>query len=192
MSRRLRASRGHSDALIVILGALAIVIGSSAVGVAVNHLSPRGIPVFSAPSAGQERAPAPGTPVRQDLAPAPTIPTPLPKGLEPITTAEAKSALDKHIALFIDARPADQYAQGHLPGALSLPADKFDDTFPGLADRIEASPFLVIYCDGAECSDSIHVAERLLAYGFLGARVMVDGYRAWTAAGYPIAKGSKP
>jgi rhodanese-related sulfurtransferase len=179
LSGHAHSRSGHSDALIVILGALAIVIGSSALGIAVNHLSPRGIPLLPTPAAG---------PIRQEPAPALS----LPKGLEPITILDARAAIDKHLALFLDARPADQYAEGHIPGALSLPSDKLDDTFPNLADRIEASPFLIVYCDGAECSESIHVAERLIEYGFLGTRLMVDGYRAWADAGNPVTKGSEP
>jgi len=180
---------GHSDALVVLLGALAIVVGSSALGLAVNHFSPRRIPLFAGTSVGQELAPAPGR-VRQGLAPATAVP--LPKGLSPITLPDARAALDNHLALFLDARPPDQYAESHIPGALSLPSDAFDDTFPDLADKIEASPFLIIYCEGAECSDAIHVAERLTEYGFLGTRVMVDGFRAWVDAGNPVTVGSSP
>jgi rhodanese-related sulfurtransferase len=188
---------GHSDALIVILGALAIVIGASALGLAINHFSRRGIPLFAGTSVGHQlvrpersrRAPAPGS-VRQGLAPATAVP--LPKGISSITIIEAKTALDNHLALFLDSRPPDQYAEGHIPGALSLPADTFDDAFPDLADKIEASPFLIIYCEGAECSDAIHVAERLTEYGFLGTRVMMDGFRAWVDAGNPVTVGSSP
>lgn len=165
---------GHSDVLVVILGALAIVIGASAVGLAVNRFSPHRIPVFAPPAAS-----------------VPTI-IALPKGLEAITIAEAKAVFDKRGALFLDARPPDQYAEGHIPGALNLPADAFDDTFPNLADQIEASPFIIVSCEGGECSDSIHVAERLIEYGFLGTRVMLDGFRSWADAGYPVTLGSSP
>ncbi len=193
-SQHARNSRGHSDAFVVILGALAIVIGSSAIGIGVNRFSPRGIPLLTEPAIGEDRAPA-TSPVRQELAPgrtrlSPSVP--LPKGLETITIAEARITLDKNLALFLDARPPDQYAEGHIPGALNLPAEEFDDNFPGIADKIEANPFIIIYCDGAECSDSIHVAERLIEYGFLGTRVLVDGMRSWVEAGNPVTKGAQP
>lgn len=165
---------GHSDALVVILGALAIVAGASALGLAVNHFSPRRIPVFSPAAAA-----------------APTI-IALPKGLDAITLAEAKAVFDERGALFLDARPPDQYAEGHIPGALNLPADAFDDSFLDLADQLEASPFIIVSCEGGECSDSIHVAERLLEYGFLGTRVMLDGFRAWADAGNPVTVGASP
>jgi len=180
------ASSGHSDALIVIAGALAIVIGASALGLAVNHLSPRRLPLFPVPPAGQARSSA-----AWPTAAAPAA-IPLPKGLEAITIAEALTAYDKNLALFVDARPADQYAEARIPGAVSLPADTFDDHFPDAADKIEASPFLVIYCEGGDCSDAIHVGERLSEYGFLGIRIMVDGFEPWAKAGNPVSKGSPP
>jgi len=179
---------GHSDALAVIAGALAIVIGASALGLAVNRLSPRGIPLFPAAPVRQELVAAP-KPVRQGHGPATVS---LPKGISSITISDARAAIADHVALFLDARPAEQYAEGHIPGALNLPSDSFDDVFPDLADRIEASPFLVVYCEGAECSDAIHVAERLTEYGFLGTRVMVEGFRAWADAGNPVTVGSSP
>ena len=187
-TRPAHSRSGHSDALVVLLGALAIVVGSSALGLAVNHFSPRGIPVFGAPAPVGRASDGASAPEESRRLPV----TPLPKGLSPITLPDARAALDNHLALFLDARPPDQYAESHIPGALSLPSDAFDDTFPDLADKIEASPFLIVYCEGAECSDAIHVAERLIEYGFLGTRVMVDGFRAWADAGNPVTVGSSP
>ena len=181
------ANSGHSDALVVIAGALAIVIGASALGLAVNHLSPRRLPLLPVPAAGQALSSSAASP-----AVASSAAIPLPKGLEGITIAEARAAYDKHLALFIDARSADQYAAAHIPGAVSLPADAFDDHFPDAADKIEASPFLVIYCEGGDCSYAIHVGERLFEYGFLGIRIMVDGFDPWATAGNPVSKGSQP
>jgi len=181
------ANPGHSDALIVIAGALAIVIGASALGLAVNHLSPRRLPLFLVPAVGQALS---------SSAASPAVASPaaisLPKDLEGITIAEARAAYDKDLALFLDARPADQYAEARIPGAISLPADAFDDRFPDAADKIEASPFIIVYCEGGDCSDAIHVGERLFEYGFLGIRIMVDGYDPWAKAGNPVSKGSPP
>jgi rhodanese-related sulfurtransferase len=191
------ANSGHSDALVVIAGALAIVIGASALGLAVNHLSPRRLPLFPVPAAGQARSSA-AAPGPRSLggggSPTAAAPAaiPLPKGLEAISIGEARAAYDKQLALFLDARPADQYAEARIPGAVSLPADAFDDHFPDAADKIEASPFLVIYCEGGDCSDAIHVGERLFEYGFLGIRIMVDGFDPWATAGNPVSKGSQP
>ncbi|MFB3879656.1 MAG: rhodanese-like domain-containing protein [Armatimonadota bacterium] len=186
LRRHASASPGHSDALTVIAGALAIVIGASALGLAVNHLSPRRLPLLPAASAQPARLPAASSSAVTPAA------IPLPRGLEAITIAEARAAYDKHLALFLDARSADLYAEAHIPDAVSLPADAFDDRFPDAADKIEANPFIIIYCEGGDCSDAIHVGERLLEYGFLGIRIMVDGFEPWAEASNPVTKAAAP
>ncbi len=162
-----------------ILGALALALGSASIGLLVNNFSPRSLPVL---------------PVGPELAPAqkvsPTIP--LPEGIKPITLDEAKKAFDEQAALFLDARPAADYAEAHLPGALNLPPARFEELFLDLADRIEEAPALLVYCTGEECSDSIEVAERLQETGDHTIYVMEAGWRAWVEAGYPTTTGPEP
>ena len=178
-SNLLSQSNTTSALAYALLGALALVIGSATLGLAVNHFSPRGIPVLPV---GQEQAPA--------QASTPTIP--LPSGLKPITLADAKKAFDDHAALFLDARPAADYAEAHLPGALNLPPARFEDLFLDLADRVEEAPAIIVYCSGAECSDSIEVAERLQETGDHTIYVLEAGWRAWAEAGYPTTTGPEP
>jgi len=159
----------------VIVGALALVIGSAVLGVVVNQVSPRGIPLLSTPA----DADSPATPA-------------LPKGIRSVDLPEARSAFDEHAALFLDARSPEDYAEGHVSGALSLPAYEFDARFPEIADRVEEAQSIVVYCDGVECSDSIHVAERLVEYGFSDVSVFESGWRAWAESGAPVSEGTEP
>jgi len=159
----------------VIVGALALVIGSAALGVVVNEISPRGIPLLF-------------TTAGADSTPTPT----LPKEIRGVDLRDALSAFDEQTALFLDARPPEDYAEGHVPGALSLPAYEFDDYFPEIADRVEEASRIIVYCDGVECSDSIHVAERLLEYGFSHVSVFESGWRAWAESGGPVEEGAEP
>jgi rhodanese-related sulfurtransferase len=163
---------GQQNLAGVLVGAIALVAGSAALGLFVNAISPRGIPLL--PSAAEVEA-------------APVLP--LPEGMTAATVSQARSALDGGTALFIDARPPEDYEAGHLPGAVNLPAYEFDDYFPEIVEQIEEAPRLIVYCDGAECSDSIHVAERLLEFGFSDISVFEAGYRAWTEAGGPTEEG---
>ncbi len=174
-SNLLSQSNTTSALAYALLGALALVIGSAALGLAVNHFSLRGIPVL---------------PVGQEQASAPTIP--LPSGLKSITLADAKKAFDDHTALFLDARPDADYTEAHLPGALSLPPGKFEELFLDLADRVEEAPAIIVYCSGAECSDSVEVAERLRETGDHTIYVLEAGWRAWSEAGYPTTTGPEP
>jgi rhodanese-related sulfurtransferase len=153
----------------VLIGAIALVVGSAAIGLGVNAISPSGIPLLL--TTGEAGAP-------------PSLP--LPEGLAAITLPEARVALAEGTALFLDAREPDQYAVGHIPGAVNLPAYEFDDYFPQAVERIEEASCLIVYCDGAECSDSIQVAERLREFGFSSIFVFEAGHRAWTEAGGPV------
>ena len=99
-----------------------------------------------------------------------------------IQASEAKARLGK--ALFLDARPDLFYKYGHIPGALSLPEDKFDAVYPALETRLKDSLDIVVYCSGMGCEASHIVARRLREKG-LPAVVLHEGWPAWTDAGYP-------
>jgi len=160
---------------IAVVGAVALVIGSAGLGIVVNHFSPQGIPLLLQTS-------------DDALAVTPQ----LPPGMLLVSLEEARSAWSKETALFVDARPHDLYMDGHIPGAVNLPAYEFDDQLATVADSLEQASMIVVYCDGWECSDSIDVAERLIEYGFQEVRVFERGWRAWHTSGAPIMEGLNP
>lgn len=85
-------------------------------------------------------------------------------------------------ATVIDVRPAEEYAAGHIPGAVSVPLDE-------LADRLAELPAdqeIVAYCRGAYCVLS-HDAVRLLTAQGRTARRLVDGMLEWRLAELPVA-----
>jgi rhodanese-related sulfurtransferase/DNA-binding transcriptional ArsR family regulator len=85
-------------------------------------------------------------------------------------------------ATVIDVRPAEEYAAGHIPGALSVPLDE-------LADRLAELPAdqeVVAYCRGAYCVLS-HDAVRLLTAQGRTARRLADGMLEWRLAELPVA-----
>ena len=167
---------GRSEVVPALVGAIALVIGSAVLGVAVNQVSPRGIPLLA---------------ITADAGGPATLA--LPEGLEGVDLPAARSAFDEQAALFLDARSPEDYAEGHVPGALSLPAYEFDARFPEIAERVEEAQSIVVYCDGVECSDSIHVAERLVEYGFSDVSVFESGWRAWAESKAPVtAKSTRP
>ena len=157
----------------ILLGALGIVAAGAALGMAVNQCSPRGIPLL--PSA-TEQAPARS----------------LPAGIVGMNLEEAQAAFEGQSALFIDARTPEEYAEGHVPGALNLPTYEFEERFPGLADLVEEAPSVILYCDGMECSDSLQVAERLIEVGCESVHVFEPGWRAWKDSGGPVNEGPDP
>lgn len=80
--------------------------------------------------------------------------------------------------LFVDARPADEYAKSHLPGAISLSFQSLEET------SVLALPLgkpLVIYCTGPECDDSLLLAIELRKLGRADVAVFIGGMELWQA-----------
>ncbi|WP_262062867.1 ArsR/SmtB family transcription factor [Streptomyces sp. STR69] len=84
----------------------------------------------------------------------------------------------------LDVRPAEEYAAGHIPGALSIPVEE-------LADRIAELPAdteVVAYCRGAYCVLA-HDAVRLLNARGRQAVRLAEGMLEWRLAELPVATG---
>jgi rhodanese-related sulfurtransferase/DNA-binding transcriptional ArsR family regulator len=85
-------------------------------------------------------------------------------------------------ATVIDVRPAQEYAAGHIPGAVSIPLEE-------LAERLADLPMdqeIVAYCRGAYCVLA-HDAVRLLTAQGRPARRLADGMLEWRLADLPVA-----
>lgn len=68
-------------------------------------------------------------------------------GLEPISSADLLDRLQREQVLIIDVRPAEEFAAGHIPGALSVPLAELDARLPELPREAE----IVAYCRGPYC-----------------------------------------
>lgn len=103
----------------------------------------------------------------------------------PVVTTEvayAKRLLDAGQPLvFVDLRPAAEFARGRLPHAVSIP-------LPELRRRYQEIPrdrLIVLYCDCPAAA--LEAAFHLVAQeGYVNASVLPAGYRGWVAHGYPI------
>lgn len=84
----------------------------------------------------------------------------------------------------IDVRPREEYAAGHIPGALSIPLDEL----PDLLDQLPAGQEIVAYCRGAYCVLA-HDAVRFLAAQSRSARRLNEGMLEWRLAEHPVAAG---
>lgn len=91
--------------------------------------------------------------------------------------------------ILIDARPRQEYALGHLPLALSLPATDFDQAFVEVASILDPHQLIVVYCSSQACDASLQVARLLREQGFAHVSVFPDGYEAWAKAGLEVEHG---
>ncbi|MCX7794080.1 MAG: rhodanese-like domain-containing protein [Thermodesulfovibrionales bacterium] len=97
-----------------------------------------------------------------------------------------KDNLDKDIPqVLIDLRPLEEAIKGHIPGAVSVPADRIvtmKDKFP--ADK--KAPIILYSTD---TGSSIEAFSIVRAWGYTNATVLKDGIEAWKKAGYSISQG---
>ncbi|MGH9153383.1 MAG: ArsR/SmtB family transcription factor [Acidimicrobiales bacterium] len=107
--------------------------------------------------------------------------------LEPVSRAELLERVRRNQVALIDVRPADEYAQGHIPGAVSVPLGELDRHMRALRKRTE----VVAYCRGPYCVLAPEAVARLRARGFR-ARRLADGMPEWRLAGLPVAAGDDP
>jgi|GEM_PF-170558 len=115
----------------------------------------------------------------------------LPTGATEIKTAELKSLVDSRAAFtLIDARPADRHAQGHLPGALSIPEAALKEKGAALLPADKGRQ-LVFYCADPACAQSTNSAALAQAAGYGNVRVYLEGEAAWTKAGHPLHASQK-
>jgi rhodanese-related sulfurtransferase/biotin operon repressor len=100
-----------------------------------------------------------------------------------LTRAEVAKMIRRRDVLVLDVRPREEFAAGHLPGAVSAPLDE-------LGGRIRSLPKdreLVVYCRGPLCAYS-HVAVELLRKRGFRARRLEDGLPEWEAESLPVVR----
>jgi rhodanese-related sulfurtransferase len=85
--------------------------------------------------------------------------------------------------LWVDARPSHEFAQGHIPDAVPVNEDAWDESLPALLEQWEADRIVVVYCSSLSCAASHDVARRLREeVGLPEVRVLSGGWEAWKAA----------
>jgi rhodanese-related sulfurtransferase/DNA-binding transcriptional ArsR family regulator len=103
-------------------------------------------------------------------------------GGQPVTRDQLQHLATSATVTVLDVRPAEEYAAGHIPGAVSIPLDELAERLAELPDDGQ----IVAYCRGAYCVLA-HDAVRLLnRHGRKAAR-LADGMLEWRLANLPVA-----
>jgi len=106
-----------------------------------------------------------------------------------IQPTEVRVAQQQEAApLIIDVRSGEEYAAGHVAGAVNIPFDELSVRM----DQIAANRPVVTYCTmrHPEASRGERAAERLRASGY-STHVLDGGLPAWEAAGFPVTRGTE-
>ena len=100
-----------------------------------------------------------------------------------INMARVKELEASNGILWVDARVRSRYEEEHIPGALLLNPEEFDElAFPLLDTFQENTKTIVIYCDAQKCAASKKVAERIKEMGLAMSNdvvVLRGGWNAW-------------
>jgi len=104
-------------------------------------------------------------------------------GLDPVPAREVLARLKNGLITVLDVRPAEEYAAGHLPGAINVPVDRLEKFLSKLPKRKE----VLAYCRGPYCLMSFEAVEKLRKRGFKAKR-LENGYPEWRAAGLPVER----
>lgn len=97
---------------------------------------------------------------------------------ELVTVDQAKAWGDS--ALWVDARPDDEFARDHVPGAFSLNEDHWAELLGQLLPKWSPEEKVIVYCSAESCNAARDVAKRLRDEAQLKeVFVLEGGWEAW-------------
>lgn len=83
-------------------------------------------------------------------------------------------------AVWVDARPDEQFTRDHVPGALSLNEDHWNEQLPNFLGAWSPGKKTVVYCSNESCNLALEVAQRLRQEAQLtDVFVLEGGWEEW-------------
>jgi len=101
--------------------------------------------------------------------------------LEPIPREELLQRVKDDLVSVLDVRPAEEFAAGHVPGAINVPLNELESYL----DKLGTEQEIVAYCRGPHCVLAFDAVAKAREKG-LKARRLEDGFPEWKTAGLPI------
>jgi rhodanese-related sulfurtransferase len=100
---------------------------------------------------------------------------------EMVTIAQARAWGEG--AMWVDARPEEEFQREHVPGALLLNEDRWGELLSAMLAAWSPEKRVVVYCSAEGCGASREVAHRLRKEaGLPNVFVLEGGWEAWRAA----------
>jgi len=103
--------------------------------------------------------------------------------------AEAEAAIQAADVL-LDVREADEFAAGHLPGAIHISRGLLEFKLSGTPALAARDLKVVLYCKTS--GRAALAAAAMKEMGYLNVQSIAGGYDAWVAAGLPVHKPEQP
>jgi rhodanese-related sulfurtransferase len=103
--------------------------------------------------------------------------SPIPRS-ELMSVAQARAWGEN--VIWVDARPDQDFARDHIPGALSLNEDRWNELLPQFLAGWSPGKRVVVYCSAESCDLAREVAERLRKEAQIqDVFVLEGGWEAW-------------
>ncbi len=106
-----------------------------------------------------------------------------------IPVAEAEAAI-RDADVLLDVREAEEFAAGHLPGAIHASRGLLEFKLSGSPQLASRDLSFVLYCKTSGRAALAAVAMREM--GYLNVKSISGGFDAWAAAGKPVHKPELP
>ena len=101
--------------------------------------------------------------------------------LEGISREELLERLRDSSVTLLDVRPREEFAMGHLPGAINIPVEELEERLSALPVEHE----VIAYCRGPHCVLSVNAVALLRRKG-IRTRLLNAGFPDWKAAGLTV------
>lgn len=98
-----------------------------------------------------------------------------------ISLAAVQTGIARGDIYLLDVRPLEEFAAGHLPGAVAIPLAEL----PQRINELPVDKLIAAYCRGPLCRYADEALLLILASGRRGAR-LEEGVAEWLLAGYPL------
>jgi rhodanese-related sulfurtransferase len=106
-----------------------------------------------------------------------------------VSVADAEAAI-RESSVLVDVREADEFAAGHVPGAVHISRGMLEFRFSGMPALQSRDIKVVLYCKTS--GRAALAGAALQDMGYLNVQNMDGGFDAWVAAGKPVAKLETP
>jgi len=118
------------------------------------------------------------------------------RDLQFVTSLEAMQILEQKTGAFgsmgdtvnvwLDPRTLEEYEEGHVPGAISLPFPEIEQSYES---RLRSAASIVVYDTNWNDVIAVSASKRLMELGHSNVYTLKGGLEAWIADGQSIAKG---
>lgn len=109
--------------------------------------------------------------------------------VQEVSLEQADQAI-RNADVVLDVREADEFAAGHLPGAVLVPRGLLEFKFSATPSLASRDLKVLLYCKTS--GRAALAACALQEMGYLNVQSLAGGFDAWAAAGKPVAQPEQP